>query len=139
MATSCGGDSENSRDHGTRTDGRGHRPGVHGAARTGRDLELHPVTALRQTLENMKGSGGEASRAPFEGRTVRIWSDEHRMWWRRDFCGYTKDVHTAGIYPFTAAWRATKHCGPDKMIIFEAVESPDEPEPAVPLQEKVQR
>lgn len=28
----------------------------------------------------------------------RIWSNEHRAWWKDDFCGYTSDINKAGVY-----------------------------------------
>jgi hypothetical protein len=27
-----------------------------------------------------------------------IWSNEHRLWWRADSCGYTSDINDAGWY-----------------------------------------
>ncbi len=27
-----------------------------------------------------------------------IWSNEHRLWWRHDSCGYTSNVNDAGWY-----------------------------------------
>ena len=28
----------------------------------------------------------------------RIWSNEHKAWWRTEFCGYTSDITKAGVY-----------------------------------------
>ena len=28
----------------------------------------------------------------------RIWSNEHKSWWRDEFCGYTSDINKAGVY-----------------------------------------
>lgn len=28
----------------------------------------------------------------------RIWSNEHKAWWRDEFFGYTSDINKAGVY-----------------------------------------
>lgn len=70
-------------------------------------------------------AGWEA--APFLGRPVRIWSDEHRAYWREGGAGYTAQPHQAGVYTFNDAYSRTRHCGPEKGIVYEIVT--DEPSP----------
>jgi len=69
----------------------------------------------------MQRKGGERTRAKLAGKTVRIWSAEHRAWWRPNLCGYTVHAEVAGRYSFEEAWAATNHCGPEKRIVFEVV------------------
>lgn len=45
--------------------------------------------------------GQRAERIP--DRRYLIWSNEHRAFWRADFCGYTSDVRKAGVYDETTA------------------------------------
>jgi hypothetical protein len=77
---------------------------------------------MRRQLAPLQRRGGERGRAKLAGKRVRIWSDEHRAWWRRDCCGYTVHAEAAGIYAFEDAWQATNHCGPEKRIVFEVVQ-----------------
>lgn len=67
----------------------------------------------------MKRRGGDKTRAKMAGKTVRIWSDEHRAYWGPDYAGYTTLKANAGVFSFEAAWLHTNHCGPEKKIIFE--------------------
>jgi|KBSMisStaDraftv2_1062788.scaffolds.fasta_scaffold03115_13 hypothetical protein len=53
------------------------------------------------------------------GRAVFIWSGEHRLWWRPHYAGYTSKIEEAGIYTFEDAFAHTRHCGPEKKIVFE--------------------
>ena len=55
------------------------------------------------------------------GRAVRIWSGEHRLWWRSDRAGYTRNPDEAGLYTFEEAFFSTCHCGAEKKIVFELV------------------
>ena len=57
----------------------------------------------------------------FRGRDVRIWSAEHRLYWRPNGQGYTSDRSEAGVYKFEDAVRRTRHCGPEKRIFYELV------------------
>ncbi len=78
---------------------------------------------MRVTLNGIKRRGLDVwkGRAQWAHRRVLIWSDEHHAWWRPDYCGYTVHVAAAGIYSFADAWTATKHCGTEKRIAFQAV------------------
>jgi hypothetical protein len=49
----------------------------------------------------------------------RIYSDQHRLYWRSGARGYTGSALEAGLYTFWAAYAATAHCGPEKAIAFE--------------------
>jgi hypothetical protein len=69
----------------------------------------------RRGLANWKG------RERWISKNVRIWSDEHKAWWRPNCQGYTAYATDAGIYTFSDAWDATSHCGPEKKIVYEAV------------------
>lgn len=51
-------------------------------------------------------------------RRVRIWSREHLAWWRPEGKGYTGDADQAGLYDFADAYDTTKHCGPEKQIVY---------------------
>ena len=66
---------------------------------------------------------GTANPYQLEGVKVRIWSGEHQLWWRPDSCGYTDAVSEAGVWMFEAAYRRTSHCGPEKQIIYDPVDS----------------
>lgn len=54
---------------------------------------------------------------------VRIWSNEHRAWWRPEGCGYTTNVNEAGIYTFKDAFDCTSDCGPEKGIEYYVCEA----------------
>lgn len=54
---------------------------------------------------------------------VRIYSGEHFTWWRKDGAGYATHVGEAGTWSLEDAFAATRHCGPEKQIEFEVVES----------------
>ena len=57
------------------------------------------------------------------GLQVRIWSGEHRAYWRSMGNGYSWDTEEAGVFDFEDAYNRTNHCGPEKKIIFHIVES----------------
>ena len=67
----------------------------------------------RRGLVNWKG------REWWLSQNVRIWSREHRAWWRDGANGYTVNMTEAGIFPFADAYERTKHCGPEKQIAFD--------------------
>ena len=69
-----------------------------------RNFQLHPERA-----------------AKYAGRLVRIWSGEHRTYWRANYSGYTAQRRDAGCYLFQDALDATRHCGPEKRIAFEFI------------------
>lgn len=77
----------------------------------------------RVTLKGIKRRGLAAWKARdwWNTRRVRIWSDEHRAWWRPNGNGYTTAEAGAGVYDFPDAYDRTKHCGPEKRICFFAV------------------
>lgn len=54
-------------------------------------------------------------------RRVAIWSREHAAWWRSNGNGYTDDLGQAGKFTFADAYERTKHCGPEKQIVFYSV------------------
>lgn len=49
---------------------------------------------------------------------VMIWSREHLAWWRPEAKGYTDHEEAAWIVDFPTAYDHTKHCGPEKQIVF---------------------
>lgn len=49
---------------------------------------------------------------------VRIWSGEHKAYWRPKANGYTPDGLEAGVWLFKDAWDKTKHCDASKKIEF---------------------
>jgi hypothetical protein len=54
-------------------------------------------------------------------QTVAIWSHEHTAWWRHNGMGYTDDPEQAWSVDFPTAYEHTKHCGPEKHIVFYAM------------------
>jgi len=68
--------------------------------------------SLEDALDNGFG------RKELEGKMVLIWSGEHRLFWRGDASSYTPKIGDAGVYDFMDAFQKTKHCGPEKKIIF---------------------
>ena len=52
---------------------------------------------------------------------VRIWSGEHRQYWRPEAQGDTSVLSNAGIWTRRDAERLTKHCGPEKRIELRLV------------------
>lgn len=51
-------------------------------------------------------------------QAVSIWSHEHCAWWRRGGQGYTDRIDKAWVLPFADAYEETKHCGPEKRIVY---------------------
>ncbi|HBA32908.1 MAG TPA: hypothetical protein DCZ12_02085 [Gammaproteobacteria bacterium] len=61
----------------------------------------------------------------FSGLICRIYSNEWFSFWRQNGCGYGSRSE-AGIYQFEDAYLSTNHCGPEKKIWYEFVESEQE-------------
>ncbi len=77
-------------------------------------------TVVRRRLESVTRKGGEKVAARLSGRLVRIWSGEHGAYWRKNGCGYTDGKRVwAWALPFEQAFDKTRHCGPEKKIVFE--------------------
>lgn len=55
----------------------------------------------------------------------RIWSDEHRSYWRAGGCGYCHSALEAGVFPLKEAFQRSSHCGPEKCICYEILPTPD--------------
>lgn len=55
---------------------------------------------------------------------VRIWSNQWKLWWRKNGAGYTSNIDEAGVYSAADAWRYTSHCGPEKGIVLHEAPSP---------------
>lgn len=51
-------------------------------------------------------------------KTVRIYSSEHRAFWRGGGHGYTAQLSDAGVFSFGEAYKMTHHCGPEKRIEY---------------------
>ena len=68
-----------------------------------------------------RGLANWKARDRWVGRKVRIWSAEHRAWWRPDRCGYTIHLEADGVYDFAEAWAATVGCGPEKRIEYVSI------------------
>lgn len=69
-------------------------------------------------LRPMQRRGGERIRAKLSGKRVLIYSREHGAFWRSNGCGYVTTRNGAGVYRFDDAWSRTRHCGPEKKIMF---------------------
>ncbi len=72
--------------------------------------------AMKRTLNGMKRHPNIRER--FAGKSVRIWSDQWKQWWRPDANGYTPEIAEAGVYDFEDAWNRSHHCGPGKKIVY---------------------
>jgi hypothetical protein len=67
---------------------------------------------------NRAGRNGCKKFQTFCGMNVRVWSREHKAYWRPDGSGYTDDAAAAWVVEFTTAYYCTKHCGPEKHICY---------------------
>lgn len=81
------------------------------------------VAMKRVTLNgiNRVGLANLKSREWWSTRRVRIWSAEHRAFWRPGGNGYTAYGASAGDWDFADAYDRTKHCGPEKRIVYYSV------------------
>lgn len=77
-------------------------------------MKLH----LNRIKTESPGQFGPKARR-FVGKSVHIWSGEHRAYWRPHSAGYTTEVERAGTYDFMDAYYRTRHCGPEKKIVYE--------------------
>jgi hypothetical protein len=57
-------------------------------------------------------------------QNVLIWSREHCAWWRDMGKGYTDKMTEAWLVDFPTAYDYTKHCGPEKQIMYYALVTP---------------
>ena len=75
------------------------------------------------TLTGIKRRGLMAWKARkwWVDKRVRIWSREHYAWWRPNAYGYTIREEEAGVWNFPDAYDSTKHCGPEKKIMYYTV------------------
>jgi hypothetical protein len=81
------------------------------------------VRSVRLAHINKVGFDAWRGRNLWVGRQVMIYSGEHGAWWRPNAEGYT-DVRTqAWVVDFGEAYEATKTCGPEKRIKFQALAS----------------
>jgi hypothetical protein len=48
-----------------------------------------------------------------------IWSNEHRMWWRANECGYTDSIEEAGRYPYGLAARIVLKASVDGALVYD--------------------
>lgn len=98
-------------------------------ARLRSDASDHPDPAAAFfTLENVLEARRQGRELP--AGECRIYSGEHRLWWRPSGFGYTGSELEAAVEPFAEAFRRTSHCGPEKRIRFYPVAAvPAEPEP----------
>src|SRR4051812_46871407 len=80
-------------------------------------LDALPGELIRH-LAPMQRKGGERIRAKMSGKRVLIYSREHQAFWRPNGCGYVGGRDGAGVYRFEDAWSRTRHCGPEKKIMF---------------------
>lgn len=87
------------------------------------------------TLKGIKRRGldGWKGREWWNHQTVYIWSREHCAWWRPNAQGYTNKLEQAWSVDFPTAYDYTKHCGPEKGIVFYT-----HIKPPFPLQEQRQ-
>lgn len=69
-------------------------------------------------------SEAKAGRRMPDECSVRVYSGEHRAYWRLGSGGggngYTTNEADAGIWSFADAYRLTSHCGPEKRIEYHA-------------------
>lgn len=48
-----------------------------------------------------------------------VWSNQHRMWWRADLCGYTDSIEEAGRYQRHEAERIVASATVDGRLLFD--------------------
>jgi hypothetical protein len=76
---------------------------------------------MKVTLNGIKRRGADwKARDWWNRQQVRIWSAEHRAWWRDEGHGYTIKMAEAWIVDFPTAYDHTEHCGPEKQIVYHA-------------------
>jgi hypothetical protein len=77
----------------------------------------------RVTLNGIKrrGLAKRKGREWWALQTVSILSREHIAWWRPEGKGYTFDQAEAMVVDFPTAYDHTKHCRPEKQIVFYAL------------------
>jgi hypothetical protein len=78
------------------------------------EVENYGPAAVGIPLETISAGQMEA----YAALPVAIWSDEHRGFWRIGGEGYTDQAAEAGRWTLAAAFFASRHCGPEKRIIF---------------------
>lgn len=86
-------------------------------------LARYLIASLPQrgvALEKLKGR--PELQSSLGQQLVRIYSQEWNAYWRPSGNGYTEYLQHAGIFPFPEAFALTRHCGPEKRIVFETVE-----------------
>lgn len=76
----------------------------------------------RETLERLKRWPALLTRFP----RVRIYSAEHGAWWRDTGQGYTLDPCESAVWDVRAAFKRTRHCGPEKRIQFVGADNTQE-------------
>jgi putative component of membrane protein insertase Oxa1/YidC/SpoIIIJ protein YidD len=86
-------------------------------------IRRHPIV----WLSDLRANEGELKRLLDVGGEAqcRVYSGEHRLYWRPKCSGYTSSALEAGIFTFWAAYAATSHCGPEKEIGYEMLPSSD--------------
>lgn len=51
--------------------------------------------------------------------TFLIWSNEHRMWWRAAYRGYTDSIEEAGRYPHAVAVRIVLEASANGQLMYD--------------------
>jgi hypothetical protein len=81
-----------------------------------------PISRLKkrkdgsETVERLKRWPSLAEK--FKGKFVYIVSAQWGAYWRQNGSGYTDEKQNAGLYSIEDALRHTRHCGPEKRIVF---------------------
>lgn len=77
------------------------------------------MNCTRYSLEQIRAD--RKIQADLVNKIVRIFSGEHKSYWRRNGYGYTPNVVLAGLFEFEEAWRRLDCFGEDKKIEIEVV------------------
>jgi hypothetical protein len=75
----------------------------------------------RETLERLKRWPQLMGRFP----KVRIYSAQWSAYWRGTGNGYTEHPEASHVWDIQEAFEQTRHCGPEKLIQFRMVNTPD--------------
>ncbi len=81
------------------------------------EIETESPEKFKTYMDNMRN------------RLVRIYSEQHRVYWRENGSGYCLRASEAGLYTLELAYDFTRHCGREKQIQFNFLSKTETPTP----------